>query len=123
MHSVHDTVSGRAAIKHEGAAQQTISLTDLASVAASRILGFFEPPSYVKDKMRGQWPWDPFGELVPDWNSELYRSAQEAYRGSYLAKARRIVQRGVRVLVGAYLRRPVAQEGVPKVCTGERSSA
>jgi hypothetical protein len=35
-----------------------------------------------------QWPGDPYGELVPLWNVELYRLARAAYRGDYLARAR-----------------------------------
>jgi DNA-directed RNA polymerase specialized sigma24 family protein len=92
MHSVHGTVSGRAANKHGGAARQTISLTDLANVAASRILGLLKPPIDMRNQLEEHcWPWgpwDPYGKLVPDWNSELYSLAQAAYRGDYLARAR-----------------------------------
>ncbi len=35
-----------------------------------------------------RWPRDPYGELVPAWNVRLYRLAQAAYEGDYLARAR-----------------------------------
>ena len=35
-----------------------------------------------------QWPRDPYGELVPAWNVRLYRLAQAAYEGDYVARAR-----------------------------------
>ena len=35
-----------------------------------------------------QWPQDPYGDLVPFWNVRLYRLAQAAYEGDYVARAR-----------------------------------
>jgi hypothetical protein len=35
-----------------------------------------------------QWPCDPYGNPVPVWNIRLYRLAQAAYEGDYVARAR-----------------------------------
>jgi DNA-binding CsgD family transcriptional regulator len=49
-----------------------------------RLSGAFE---WLRELIR-QWPRDPYGELVPVWNVRLYRLAQAAYRGNYVARAR-----------------------------------
>jgi hypothetical protein len=35
-----------------------------------------------------RWPRDPYGDPVPFWNIRLYRLAQAAYEGDYVARAR-----------------------------------
>ena len=49
-----------------------------------RFEGAFE---WLRREME-RWPRDPYGELVPVWNVWLYRLAQAAYEGDYVAGAR-----------------------------------
>jgi hypothetical protein len=49
-----------------------------------RFEGTFE---WLRREME-RWPRDPYGELVPAWNAWLYRLAQAAYEGDYVAGAR-----------------------------------
>ena len=49
------------------------------------------PFNEVFERLRHEmerWPRDPYGEPVPFWNVRLYRLAQAAYEGDYVARAR-----------------------------------
>jgi DNA-binding CsgD family transcriptional regulator len=91
----HQRAPGRSVIKLESWAQQTDALTPLANTAMRRIVGIPRTPSFLVITQHtkfgtftglvGQWPQDPYGELVPGWNVELYRLAQAAYEDDYLA--------------------------------------
>ena len=87
---------GRSVIKYESGAQQTDALTALVNAAMRRILGIPRASSFFHEITQHtkfgtftgfveQWPQDPYGELVPGWNVELYRLAQAAYEDDYLA--------------------------------------
>jgi len=59
----------------------------VGEVIASLSRPFAGASEWLRELME-QWPRDPYGELVPDWNVGLYRLARSAYEGDYVAKAR-----------------------------------
>jgi hypothetical protein len=55
------------------------------------IKGVVRPLGGIVEWMRREverWPRDPYGNTVPFWNVRLYRLAQAAYEGDYVARAR-----------------------------------
>jgi hypothetical protein len=57
---------------------------DLFEVWRPKLVGVSE---WLRREME-EWPQDPYGDPVPFWNVRLYRLAQAAYKGDYVARAR-----------------------------------